>query len=107
MSWRGRWKNTQRLLAIAALRGQVEDRRTSCGIDRQGGGRAPADPTRRLVPLRSLRSKEPKKAVAAAQDALAASPDNPDILDAAAHAHRAMGETSQAIGIRQACQGSP
>src|SRR4029079_16782132 len=42
------------------------------------------------------RTKEPKKAVAAAQDALAAMPDRPELLYAAGEAQRAAGEPNQA-----------
>ena len=69
------------------------------GTDRQGrDGRA----NRRRTAAHADRvcsTKEPKKAVAAAQDALAALPDRADILDAAGKAYRAAGDTNQAIAI--------
>ena len=43
-----------------------------------------------------LQNKDPKKAVAAAQDALAALPDRPELLDALGRAQQAAGENSQA-----------
>ena len=46
-----------------------------------------------------LLKMEPKKAVAAAQDALAALPDRPEILDAAGQAYRIAGDSNQAISI--------
>ena len=44
-----------------------------------------------------LRSKDPKKAVAAGQDALAAIPDRPEILEALGQAQQAAGDPNQAI----------
>ena len=94
-------KNAQALLAIAALRAQSGGSTDEvAALIAKAVAAAPANPTPRLALISHLlRSKEPKKAVAAAQEALAALPDNPDILDAAGQAHRAMGEFSQAIGI--------
>ena len=44
-----------------------------------------------------LRAKEPKKAVAAAQDALAAIPDRAELLEAAGRGKLAAGDTNQGL----------
>jgi putative PEP-CTERM system TPR-repeat lipoprotein len=92
-------KNAQALLALAELRAQ-----TGGTPDEVAAmiGKAitanPADPTPRLALVSYwLRSKEPKKALTAAQDALAAMPERPEILDAAARAYRDAGDANQAI----------
>lgn len=58
----------------------------------------PASPTARLALIgHYLGAKAPKKAVAAAQEAITVMPDRPEIQDAAGRAHQAAGETNQAL----------
>lgn len=92
-------KSTQAYLALAELRA-----RTGGKVDEVAAliGKAlaanPSDPVPRvaLVAL-YLRAKEDKKALAAAQDALAVLPDQPEILDAAGRAQQAVGDFNQAL----------
>jgi putative PEP-CTERM system TPR-repeat lipoprotein len=91
--------NAQALLALADLRA-----RAGASSDEVAAllGKAiksnPADPSARLMLIgHYTRSKEPKNAVAAAQEAVAAFPDRPDVLDAAGQAYRAAGDLNQAI----------
>ena len=81
-------KNVRALLALAELRAQTGG--TTDEVAALIGKAVSADPTS-VVPRLALitfylRSKEPKKAVAAAQDALAAMPDRAELLDAAGQA---------------------
>jgi putative PEP-CTERM system TPR-repeat lipoprotein len=46
-----------------------------------------------------LRTRDPKKAVTAAQDALAAIPNRPEIMDAAGRAYQAAGDMNQALSV--------
>ena len=92
-------KNVQALLVVANLRAQ-----SGASADEVASliGKAvaanPNDTEARLALIRHwLRSKEPKKAVAAAQDAVAALPERPEILDAAGMAYRAAGDSNQAL----------
>jgi putative PEP-CTERM system TPR-repeat lipoprotein len=57
----------------------------------------PTDVEARLALISYWGPKDPKKAVGAAQDALTAIPDRPEILDAAGQAYRAAGDTNQAL----------
>ena len=92
-------KNMRALLALAELRGQTGG--TTDEVASLIGKAVSADPTS-VVPRLALislhlRSKEPKKAVSAAQDALAAMPDRAELLDAAGQAQLAAGDTNQAV----------
>ncbi len=94
-------KNIQALLALADLRS-----RNSASHEEVVAllGRAvsanPTDTAPRLALIAYyLKAKDPKKAVAAAQDALAALPDRPEILDAAGRAQKEAGDTNQALSI--------
>jgi putative PEP-CTERM system TPR-repeat lipoprotein len=92
-------KNAAAFLAIADLRsragGSMDDVAALIG---KAIAANPNDTQARLALMSLyLHNKEPKKAVAAAQDALAAMPDRAEILDAAGQAYRAAGDVNQAI----------
>jgi putative PEP-CTERM system TPR-repeat lipoprotein len=92
-------KNVQALLAIAEL--SVRNRVPVETVATQIRGAIAADPMAAaprlaLVSL-YLRNKAPKKAVAAGQDALAAMPDNPEVVEALGRAQQAAGENNQAL----------
>ncbi len=91
-------KNARALLALADLRAQ--NGATPDEVVALIGNAVRADPTdtgpRLALISHYMRTKEPKKAVAAAQDALAAMPDRPELLYAAGEAQRAAGEPNQA-----------
>ncbi len=58
----------------------------------------PSDSAARLALIEHyLRNKDPKKAASAAQEALAALPDRPELLDAVGRAQAAAGDTNQAL----------
>lgn len=72
----------------------------------------PVEPTPRLALIGfHLQNKDTKKAVAAAQDAVAAMPDRVDMLNALARAQEAAGDTNQALAtygkLIQLMPGSP
>ncbi len=92
-------KNLQALLALADLRA-----REGASLDEQAGliGKAmsanPSDSAPRLALIGLyLRNKDAKKALSAAQEAMAALPDRPEILDAAGRAMRVAGDSNQAL----------
>lgn len=92
-------KNSQALLGLAELRG-----RDGASLDEQAGliskvvSANPSDSAPRLALIGLyLRNKEVKKALAAAQEALAALPDRPEILEAAARAMQEAGDSNQAL----------
>jgi putative PEP-CTERM system TPR-repeat lipoprotein len=106
-------KHVRALLAVAdlsALSGSTPDE-----VAALIGKAVAADPndaaTRRVLINHYLRSKEPKKAVAAAQDALAALPDRAELLEAAGRAQFAAGDMNQAVAtfgkLAQARPGVP
>ena len=92
-------KSTRALLALAELRAQTGG--TTDEVAALIGKAVAAEPTSvvpRIVLINHyLRAKEPKKAVAAAQDALAAIPNRPELLEAAGRAQMAAGDTNQAV----------
>lgn len=92
-------KNTQAYLALADLKnklGGTPDEVAALIAKAITADPTAANPRLALIGLH-LAKKAPKKAVAAAQDALAALPDRPDILDAAGQAQRADGNNNQAL----------
>lgn len=92
-------KNTQAYLALADLKnklGGTPDEVAALIAKAIAADPTAANPRLALIGLH-LTKKDPKKAVAAAQDALAALPDRPDILDAAGQAQRADGNNNQAL----------
>ena len=92
-------KNTQALLALADLRAQAgASAEEVAALIGKAVAANPNESAPRLALIANYqRVKEPKKALAAAQEALAALPDRPEILDATGLAQQAAGETNQAI----------
>ncbi len=92
-------KNARALLTIAELSAQRGA--TTDEVVALVGKAIAADPNavapRLALISYLLRSKEPKRAAAAAQDALAALPDRPELLDAVGQAQLAAGDANQAI----------
>lgn len=92
-------KNTQASLAIVELRasaGAKTDELTDLLTKAIAG--APDDPAPRLALINlHLATKDNSKAVAAAQEALAAIPDRPEVLDLAARVMQQAGNTNQAL----------
>ena len=92
-------KNVQALLALAELRlkagGTTEE---VAALISKGVTANPADPAPRLALIGLyLSKKEVKSALAAAQDAVAALPERPEILDAAGRAQQAAQDYNQAL----------
>jgi putative PEP-CTERM system TPR-repeat lipoprotein len=91
--------NPQALLALAQLHAMsgAKPEEVSAFISKAIAAR-PADggPRAALIGF-YVGVKEPKKAVVAAQEALAAVPNNAEVLDAAGRAYQAAGETNQAL----------
>ncbi len=92
-------KNVQALLALAELRlkagGTSEE---VAALISKGVTANPADPAPRLALIGLyLSKKEVKSALAAAQDAVAALPERPEILDAAGRAQQAAQDYNQAL----------
>jgi putative PEP-CTERM system TPR-repeat lipoprotein len=91
-------KNTQALLALAELRALAGA--TQGEVLALIGKAVTADPMNTAPRLALISyymsANEPRKAVAAAQDALAAMPDRAELLYAAGQAQQAAGETNQA-----------
>ncbi len=92
-------KNPQALLALAQVRVATgaPSKEAIEPIDRAVSGN-PTNIEARLAQIRHyMSSGEPKKATAVAQEALAAIPDSPAILDALGVAQQAAGEINQAV----------
>lgn len=91
-------KNPQALLALAQLRldtgAPAKDVLEL--IDRAVAGN-PTNAQARIALIRYRLKSDPKRAAASAQEALAAIPDHPEILDALGVAQQAAGETNQAL----------
>ena len=92
-------KNAQAMLALAELqrrnRGKPEE---VAAMIRKAVAANPTDPAARLALINHyLRSRDPAKAVVAAQEALVAMPDRPELLDAAGRAQLAAGSSNQAL----------
>lgn len=92
-------KNTQALLALAELAARTGAPKDE--VAKLIGNAVAANPQeaapRRLLIDFHLRNKDVKQATSAAQDAVAALPDNADLLDALGRTQQAAGETNQAI----------
>ena len=92
-------KNVSALLALAELRamggGSADD--VVALINKAIAADPAAVPPRLTLISYRLRTNEPKKAVAAGQEALAALPDHPEILRALGRAQLAAGEANQAL----------
>ena len=92
-------KNMQALLAIAELRARSGAPKEE--VAELIGKAVTANPTdkapRLLLVDLHLRTKDAKLALTAAQNAVAAIPDNPEVLDALGRAQQASGDTNQAL----------
>jgi len=92
-------KNVLALLALAGLRADAGA--SSEEVANLIGQAVAADPTNAMTRLaligHYLRNKEPKLAVTAAQEALNALPNQPELLDAAGRAYWAAGDANQAL----------
>jgi len=92
-------KNLQAMLALAELQAKTggKPEEVAALIDKAIAAH-PAEATPRLALIGLyLGAKDAKKAVAAAQDALAVLPDRPEILDAAGRAQQAAEDFNQAL----------
>jgi putative PEP-CTERM system TPR-repeat lipoprotein len=92
-------KNVTALLALAKLTvptgGKPEE---ALALINKAVSSNPTELAPRLALIEfQLASKEPKKAATAAQEALAAIPDKPELLDAAGRAQMQAGDTNQAL----------
>lgn len=92
-------KNVQALVALIDLRARsgatAEEQKAL--IDKAVAA-SPGEPAPRLLQVSfHLRNKDPKQALSAAQNAVAALPDNADVLDALGGAQKAAGELNQAV----------
>ncbi|MBK8894976.1 MAG: PEP-CTERM system TPR-repeat protein PrsT [Propionivibrio sp.] len=92
-------KNVQALMSLAELRGKTGGKLDEVAdLINKAIAANPAEATPRIVLIGVyLGAKENKKALAAAQDALTALPDQPDVLDAAGRAQQAADESNQAL----------
>jgi putative PEP-CTERM system TPR-repeat lipoprotein len=91
------------LLALAELRSREGGTSASPEVVALINRAIAVDPNelnpRLLLVSYHLQTKEPKKAVTAAQDALAAMPNRPEVYDAAGRAYQAAGELNQALAV--------
>ena len=92
-------KNTRALLALAELRAQAGGTTDEvAALITKAISVDPSSTLPRVVLINHfMRNKEPKKASAAAQDALAAIPGRPELLELAGQAQMAAGDTNQAL----------
>ena len=94
-------KNLQIALALADLRSRLgaSPDEVAAILDKTiAANPQQTQPRIALIALR-LRDGDTRRALAAAQQGLSAMPEQPDMLDAAARAHEAAGETNQAISL--------
>ena len=92
-------KNAQAMLALAELQARTgakpEDVANQIG---KAIAAAPTDPAPRLALIGlHVRTKDNKKALTAVQEALAAIPDRPELLDVAGQVYQLNGDTNQAL----------
>jgi len=92
-------KNVQALLALAELRAKTGGKAEEVAeLINKAVAANPAEAAPRLALIGLyLGAKDAKKAVAAAQDALAVLPDRPEVLDAAGRAQQAAEDFNQAL----------
>ena len=106
-------KNTQALLALAQLRaGQGGSAEEVATLIAKAVAANPADESSRVALINHyLRNKDAGKAVTAAQDAVAALPNRPQLLEALGRAQRAAGDNNQAMAtfrkLAEIAPGSP
>ncbi|WP_126445827.1 XrtA/PEP-CTERM system TPR-repeat protein PrsT [Sulfuricystis multivorans] len=94
-------KNAQAMLALAELRARG-GAKTSDLVEliKRAIDAAPAEPAPRLALIGAyLREQDKDKALAAVQEALAAIPDRPELLDAAGRVYQMNGDNQQALTI--------
>jgi putative PEP-CTERM system TPR-repeat lipoprotein len=96
-------KHREALLALAGLRATERGANVSSEVTallNRAVAAGPSEPSPRVaLILYYLRTKEPKKAISTAQDALAAMPNQPALLDAAGLAYQAAGDVNQAMAV--------
>lgn len=94
-------KNAQAMLALAELTARTGGSNEEVAAQVARAIQAnPTEPGPRLALVGlHLRNKDAKKAVAAAQEAMTALPDNVEILDVLARAHQVAGDSNQALTI--------
>jgi putative PEP-CTERM system TPR-repeat lipoprotein len=92
-------QNVQAMLALAELRARSGAKPDEVAdLIRKASTAAPADPAPRLALISLyLSAKDQQKALTAAQEAMAAIPDRPEILDAAGRVYQLTGDTNQAL----------
>lgn len=92
-------KNMQALIALAELRARTGGTADEViALVGKAVSANPAEPAPRLLLVDLyLRSKDVKKALSAAQDAVTALPDRPEVLDALGRTQQATGDFNQAI----------
>ena len=92
-------QNVQAMLAIAELQARAGAKPDEiAGMIGKAIAAAPAEPAPRLALIGLyVRAKENKKALTAVQEALAAVPDRPEILDVAGQVYQLNGDTNQAL----------
>ena len=92
-------KNVQALVALAELAARAEAPKEEVAtLIGKAVAANPSEAAPHLLLIEfHLRNKDVKLALAAAQNALVALPDNPDVLDVMGRAQMAAGETNQAI----------
>jgi putative PEP-CTERM system TPR-repeat lipoprotein len=94
-------RNLAAFLALADLRARTGGSpQEVIGLLQKAISAHPSDPAPRLTLISYyVRQKDFKNGMLAAQQAMAAIPDRPEVLAAAGQAHQAAGETNQAISI--------
>jgi len=94
-------KNAAALLALADLRVRTGAKVEEIGmLIEKAVAASPSEPAPRLALVgHYVRANEPKKALAAVQEALAATAERPELLDAAGRVYQLNGDTNQALAI--------
>jgi putative PEP-CTERM system TPR-repeat lipoprotein len=94
-------KNAAALLALADLRARTGAKPEEIGaLIEKAVAASPAEPATRLALIgHFVRVNEPKKALTAVQEALAATAERPELLDAAGRVYQLNGDTNQALAI--------
>src|SRR5689334_15840850 len=90
--------NVPALIGLAQLRERAGATAEAAALIERAVKAKPTDAAARVALVdHYLRSKDPKKAAARAQDALTAIPDDPNLVDALGRAQLAMGANNQAV----------
>ncbi len=94
-------KNVQALLALAELQARTGAKPEEVASQlAKAIGAAPDEPAPRLALINlHMRTKDFKKALSVIQDALAAIPNRPELLDVAGQVFQANGDTNQALAM--------